>query len=227
MQFTDLRIPIATRMQLVISGPDYKPHTFQAQLLGFRAEVSVLTFFAKKPLLPFHPNSKVIVRVGLQSAIVRFESTVQEYQEHPFAYLHLTYPGDVEIEQQLRRAPRFDLDIPINTTIKTGVSSDAMQGELLDISLNGARLSCRRKLAAVGAKILLFAVVLVAGTQQQLELSAEIKSVSVPKDPTSSEPAVYGLTFVDAPLQQQLLLQALCYELQSSKLNFGADNVAG
>jgi hypothetical protein len=66
---------------------------------------------------------------------------------------------------------------------------------------------------------------LVAGTQQQLELSAEIKSVTAPKDRDSLEPFIYGLTFVDTSLQQQLLLQALCYELQSSKLNFGAGKI--
>jgi c-di-GMP-binding flagellar brake protein YcgR len=222
MQFTDLRIPIATRMQLVIAGPDYKPHAFQAQLLGFRAEVSVLAFLAKKPLLPLHANSNVTVRVGLQSAIVRFEATIQQYQDYPFSYLHLTYPSDVEIEQQLRRAPRFDLDIPIKAAAKTNADSEEVPAEFLDISLNGARLSCARELAKVGAKLLLSTTVLVAGTQQQLELSAQIKSVTAPKESHAPEPFIYGLTFVDTPLQQQLLLQALCYELQSSKLNFGA-----
>jgi c-di-GMP-binding flagellar brake protein YcgR len=223
VQFTDLRIPIATRMQLIVAGADYKPHPFQAQLLGFRAQVSVLAFFAKKPLLPLHTNSNVTVRVGLQSAIVRFESTIQQYQDHPFAYLHLAYPGAVEIEQQLRRAPRFNLDVPIKATVKTTVD-DAALAEVLDISMNGARLSCALELAKIGKQVLLSAVVLIAGTEQRLELNAEIKSRTGPKHSESLEPFIYGLTFVDTPLQQQLLLQALCYELQSSQLNFGADN---
>jgi c-di-GMP-binding flagellar brake protein YcgR len=223
MQFTDLRIPIATRMQLIIAGPDYKPHPFQAQLLGFRAEVSVLAFFAKKPPLPLHINSSVTVRVGLQSAIVRFESTVQQYQDHPFAYLHLAYPGAVEIEQQLRRAPRFDLDVPIKAAVKT-VNSDSVSAEVLDISMNGARLSCALELAKVDTKVLLTATVLIAGTEQRLELNAQIKSQAEPKHNDTLEPFIYGLTFIDTPLQQQLLLQALCYELQSSQLNFGARN---
>lgn len=224
MQFTDLRIPIATRMQLVISGADYKPHTFQSQLLGFRAEVSVLAYFAKKPLLPLHPNSNVVVRVGLQSAIVRFESIVQEYQEHPFPYVHLAYPGDVEIEQQLRRSPRFDLDTPIKVEIKASNTSYAVQGELLDLSLNGARLSAMHHLPKIGTRIHLSTTAMIAGTLQKLDLLAEIKSASPAKDIDTQGPSLYGLIFIDTPITQQLLLQALCYELQSSKLNFGAGN---
>jgi c-di-GMP-binding flagellar brake protein YcgR len=224
MQFTDLRIPIATRMQLVVSGADYKPHTFQSQLLGFRAQASVLAYFAKQPLLPLHPNSNVVVRVGLQSAIVRFDSTVQEYQDHPFAYVHLTYPDDVEIEQQLRRSPRFDLDSPIKVEIKASESSYALNGELLDISLNGARLSAMHDLPKVGSRIHLSTAIMIAGTPQKLTLFAEIESVSPTKDIEHQSPSVYGLVFIDTPITQQLLLQALCYELQSTKLNFVADN---
>jgi c-di-GMP-binding flagellar brake protein YcgR len=224
MQFTDLRIPIATRMQLVVSGADYKPHTFQSQLLGFRAQATVLVYFPKKPLLPLHNNSNVLVRVGLQSAIVRFDSMILEYQEHPFSYVHLTYPADVEIEQQLRRSPRFDLDSPIKVEIKTSESGYAVPGELLDISLNGARLSAAHHLPKVGSKIQLSTAAMIAGTLQNISLLAEIKSASLTKDIDPQSPSVYGLIFIDTPITQQLLLQALCYELQSLKLNFAADN---
>jgi hypothetical protein len=42
MQFTDLRLPLGTRMQLNITCHDYKPMALPAQLLGYRSGFKLL-----------------------------------------------------------------------------------------------------------------------------------------------------------------------------------------
>jgi hypothetical protein len=79
-------------------------------------------------------------------------------------------------------------------------------------------------LPKVGGKIHLSTAAMIAGTPQKLNLLAEIKSVSSPKDIDPQAPSVYGLIFIDTPITQQLLLQALCYELQSGKFNVSAED---
>ena len=216
MQFTDLRIPIATRMQLTVVGTDYKPQQFPANLLGFRRDVTVLACLGKKPLVPVQHDAHVAVRVGLQSAIVRFESSVQEYIESPFPYLHLSYPNTVVIEQQLRRSPRFPLDLATAVAAQgENARARPVRAQFTDISLNGARLILEKKLPDPSiTRVILSSAVFVAGTEQKLQLSAEIKSAPDTREIATAGPFSYGVSFVDMAPQQMLLLQALCYELQ-------------
>jgi c-di-GMP-binding flagellar brake protein YcgR len=215
MQFSDLRIQIATRMQLVITGVDYKPQTVPAQLMGYRTGVTLLAYVPKKPATAVQRAAKVSARVGLQSAIIQFDSIVEHISELPFYYLHLKYPDEVVIEQQLRRSPRFNLDVPV--TALEAADKQPVAGHFADISLNGARLVFPRKLVA--DEVTLTGVVFVVGAEQQLNLKAKVKNVGEPPTDDSQKSFIYGASFIDVPSTQQLLLQALCYELQS-----GADN---
>ncbi len=216
MQFTDLRIPIATRMQVTIVGPDYKPQQYIAQLLGYRKDVTVLAHLPKKPLSPLHNDSNVSVRVGLQSAIIRFDSTLQYAQEQPFMFLHLSYPTSVEVEQQLRRSPRFVFEAQTTVALQTAGAGRPIRGQFTDISLNGARLTLTAKLADTSGPVVVTCAVFVAGAEQQLQLMARIKSAPDSKEVPSSTAIPYGISFIDTTPQQQLLLQALCYELQAN-----------
>ncbi|HEY3698700.1 MAG TPA: PilZ domain-containing protein [Spongiibacteraceae bacterium] len=214
MQFTDLRIPIGTRMQLNITGHDYKALTLPAQLLGYRNGATLLAYLAKKPSVTIQRDAKVSVRAGLQSAIIQFDSIIEHVSEYPYFYLHLKYPAAVVIEQQLRRFPRFELDSPANATV-TGKPDDAIfAGRIVDISLNGARLVFEQKLPE--QEITLSSTIFVVGGQQQLNVKASIKSVPATSTDDSST-FVYGASFLDVSAAQKLLLQALCFELQSGE----------
>lgn len=216
MQFTDLRFPLGTRMQLNVTGNDYKPLTLAAQLLGYRSGFTILVYLAKKPPAPAQRDAKVSVRAGLQSAIIQFDSVIEHVFEHPYFHLHLKYPDAVVIEQQLRRFPRFEIDAPVTATI-ANKPDDSFAGRLVDISLNGARLVFDQKIPA--QEITLSSTIFVVGGQQQLSVKATLKSVPAASQDESSATFVYGASFMDVSATQKLLLQALCYELQSNKEN--------
>lgn len=213
MQFSDLRIPIATRMQLTITGADYKSQTVPAQLMGYRTGVTLLAYAPKKLLTPIQRLAKVSARVGLQSAIVQFDSVVEHISELPFYYLHLKYPDAVVIEQQLRRCPRFDFDAPVSAGAPDNADGNPVAGRFADISLNGARIAFDQQLTA--QEVTLSATVFVVGAEQQLNVKAKIQSVAAPAAEGSTKAFVYGAAFIDISPAQKLLLQALCYELQA------------
>jgi c-di-GMP-binding flagellar brake protein YcgR len=216
MQFIDLRIPVATRMHLTIVGLDYKPQQYSAQLLGFRRDMTVLAFLTKKPTVVPSALSTVAVRVGLQSAIVSFDSAVQQFFEQPFPYLHMAYPEKVTIEQQLRRSPRFPLDLPTTVAVqRDGTTSRPVRAHFTDISLNGARLTLEARLPEDATTVVLASSVFVAGTEQELQLLAEIRSLPEQNVPTAGA-YPYGISFIETTSHQLLLLQALCYELQAN-----------
>jgi len=214
MQFTDLRFPLGTRMQLNITGHDYKPMTLPAQLLGYRSGFTLLVYLAKKPIVPVQRDAKVSVRAGLQSAIIQFYSVVEYIFEAPYFHLHLKYPDAIVVEQQLRRCPRFELDAPVSATIASQ-PDDAINGRIVDISLNGARVVFYQKLPA--EEITLTSTIFVVGSQQQLSVKATIKHIPTASTDDSMATFVYGASFIDISATQKLLLQALCYELQSTE----------
>ena len=210
MQFSDLRIPIGTRMQLVITGTDYKTQTVPAQLMGYRTGVTLLAYAPKKPAVAVVRDSKVSVRLGLQSAIIQFDSAVDHVSEQPFYYLHLKYPETVVIEQQLRRCPRFDFDRPV--TASAADNAATLAGRFADISLNGARIVFDQELPQ--KEVTLSTKIFVVGSEQELCLKVKVQSVAAPTGAASTT-FIYGAAFVDVTPSQKLLLQALCYELQS------------
>jgi len=214
MQFADLRIPTGTRMQLTITGLDYKVQTLPAQLLGYRTGATLLVYLAKKPTVGIQRDAKVSARVGLQSAIIQFDSLVELVSEYPYFYLHLKYPSAVVIERQLRQCPRFELDVPVSATVAANPDNLVLPGRLIDISLNGARLSLQQEISVT--ELRLTANIFAVGEQQQLDLQAKIQSRSSPASDEAGVGFTYGVSFVDVSATQKLLLQALCYELQAT-----------
>jgi len=212
MQLTDLHIPNATRMNLTVAGPDKNLQACGAQLLGYRCDHSVLAFLPKRPAFPLRQDSKVDVRLGLQSAIYRFSSTLMVVSEHPYLYLHLAYPAEVTIEKQLREALRFPFDTAA-TCIVDG-SNSIVQCVFVDISLSGALLAFKEKLPASASRIRIYLLVQIANSEQRMELDATVKS-----HPEESADATfcYGIAFIEKNVQQQLLLEAMCFELQVRK----------
>lgn len=208
MQFTDLRVSTGTRLQLNIIGSDYKSIAMPAQLLGYRTNVTLLASIAKKPPALVHRDAKVSVRVGLQSAIIQFDSAIEHISEHPYFYFHLKYPTEVVIEKQLRQAPRFELEAPVSAIVAG--NENAIAGHIVDISLNGARVIFDEEITAT--EVTLTSMLFVVGAQQELSLKANLKRVNT----DSLDGFAYGVSFIAVSAAQKILLQALCYELQAN-----------
>ena len=212
MELTDLQIPLATRIQLTVAIPDHTPQTCVAQLLGYRVGQSMLLYLPKRPTAPLRSDLNVIARAGLQSAIIRFDTKIVQVHERPYLYLHLQYPDEVIIEQQLRQAPRFSFGASASGVVQE--SAAKVSCEFVDISLSGARLYFDEKLPTEAARLTLSCSVRIAQAEQQLELVAEIKSLP---EKNIEAPFVYGVAFVEITPAQQILLQALCFELHAKK----------
>lgn len=213
MQLTDLQISIATRMNLTVVCPDKNPQTCTAQFMGYRCEHSALAFIPKRPPFALRQDLKVDVRLGLQSAIYRFASKILVVSEHPYLYVHLAYPAEVTVEKQLREALRYPLDA--SATCMVQGSNSIVSCAFVDISLSGARLALNEKLPTTASRIRVFLSAQIANAEQRLELDASVKSQP---EENAESPFFYGISFAEKNVQQQLLLQALCFELQARKL---------
>ncbi len=221
MQFADLKLPVATRMQLEFVGQDYKRYPCEAVLLGYRSGESVLVYLPKRPpQVTLRLGIKVEAKMALQSGIVAFESFINQLCTQPFPYLHIAYPASVSLEP-LRQVPRF----PLNATLKAvaysaiGVATSYLDGRFLDISVNGTRVSLEKELSSVVTRLDITATISVAGTEQQLALKTDMKR-SFGRGDKGDQGWHYGLAFQELTPPQKLLLLALCHELQSGSRIF-------
>ncbi|MDB6063348.1 MAG: hypothetical protein JWM78_3451 [Verrucomicrobiaceae bacterium] len=223
MDFADLRLPVATRMQLNFIGLDYKRYPSEASLLGYRARESVLVYLPKKPpQVLLREGVKLEAKTVLQMGIVSFSSTIQLICEQPYTYLHFTWPHKVELEP-LRRYPRFPLDTALTLTAVSaqGIATARLRGCFRDMSLQGARIALEKALPESLSKVLIHAKVAVAGMNQSLELHGEVKR-AFGRDEKSTDPNFhYGISFTELPPPQRLLLLALCQELQGVSMHGG------
>ena len=222
MQFSDLKIPVATRIQLEFIGQDYKRYPCEAVLLGYRVGELLLIYLPKRPpQVTLRVGIRLEGKLALQSGVVRFESFVYELCTQPYPYLPLAYPASVSLEP-LRRVPRFALNSALKVVAysQLGVATGYLDGNFLDISVDGARVSLGKELSSVTARVDISAKVNVAGTEQQLELRTELKR-SFGRSDKGDQGWQYGLAFQEPTPPQRLLLLALCHELQSGSRIFG------
>lgn len=222
MQLAELKLPVATRMQLEFIGQDYKHYPCEAVLLGYRVGESVLVYLPKRPpQVTLRVGMKLEAKLALQSGLVGFESFVYELCTQPYPYLHLAYPAAVSLTP-LRRVPRFPLTAELKAVAysQLGVATGYLDGRFLDISLNGARVLLDKELSSVAVRIDVTATVTVAGTEQQLAFRTELKR-SFGRNEKGDAGWQYGLAFQELSPPQRLLLLALCHELQSGSRIFG------
>lgn len=218
MEFGQLKLPVATRMQLNFVGLDYKRYPSDALLLGYRNAESVLVHVPKKPpQVLVREGVKVEAKFALQMGIVSFASTILQVCEQPYPYLHFAWPQKIELEP-LRRFPRFSFQVPMQLTAFTamGIATAKLRGRFRDISLQGARFGLEKELTSTVTKVLLTAKVTVANMEHSLELHGEIKRAFGRDDKAADNPFTYGVSFHEIPPPQRLLMLALCQELQSS-----------
>lgn len=217
MKFHELRLPVATRMTLLIQGQDYKTHHCEGTLLGYRTGDSVLVTLSKKPAqVLIREGVKLDARVAMQMGVAQFSTRIRQLCAQPFPYLHLEYP-DVITMEAIRKHPRFPFAAEMAVVAQTafGVSTGRMPGRFLDVSVNGARIAMARELSSAVPKLTLTAKVVVSGIDQELDVNAVIRRAFGRDETLPDKAYVYGISFEDVPPLQTLLLLALCHELQS------------
>lgn len=217
MKFSDLHLKIGSRIQLQVQGKDYKPYNCEARLLGFKPNGSVLVTIAEKPpQVTLMEGLDASARLAVPAGLVDFKTSVEQLCESPYKYLHLSYPDEIQLKP-LRSEARFKFTAPFSLAAETslGMKLDSMAGQFLDISLNGARVALEKKMGDIVTKLIITTEVTVGGIQQTMPLTAEIKRSFGQEEKLKGQPHVYGVSFIDVSAEQQMLLMALCYELNN------------
>lgn len=214
MRLYELALPIGHRLTLKIVGLDYKAHAFQAELLGYQNNESVvLTLLSKPGQVLLHKGLKASVEGELVDGRFRFESEIDEVMEKPFLHLHLEYPAGIEYTQ-LRRYPRLRVDTPVEVSAVTGLGmkTGTINGFMLDISEAGARIVLEKELTAMVTELTIGVALSAGDLDRNIEVTAKVKRSTeiAPEYPQCG--FAYGVEFTAVGELEGLFLRCFCQQ---------------
>jgi hypothetical protein len=214
MEFTDLKLPYGTSLQLQVTNSAGQPERFASRLLGVIPGRSLL-FSVPRPKgksVRFRPGQKLAVRLMVANGIGLFATVVEAQSAEPYPLLHVTYPDAVTFKG-IRGATRVTANLPVSVTNRDDLSDAQTEGSIADISSSGARLELRDPVANVGDTLMVSAEVSVGPLRPQLAIEAVVRSrvERSTQEKTQDLPAVYGVEFTETAPEALLVLYAYVY----------------
>ncbi|WP_339616394.1 flagellar brake protein [uncultured Gilvimarinus sp.] len=214
MEFSDLKLPYGTSLQLQVTNSVGQPERYTARLVGAVPGRSLI-FSVPRPggkLVRFRPGQKLAVRLMIANGIGLFAAVVEAQTTEPYPLLYVSYPEAVTFKG-IRGATRVTVNLPVTTTNRDDLGGAQTSGFIADISTSGARLELRDAIVNVGDTLSIEAQVQVAELKRQLTVTAVVRSrVERSTQERSQElPAVYGVEFTERDQDALLVLYAYVF----------------
>lgn len=127
-------------------------HCINVKLIGY-ADGQCLIVSLPETIVALNEGDEMIARIKHQGEVIAFSTKVLKLKKKPYEYMHLHYPMGVKGKQ----VPR-DTRVPvkprsIRLTMLDG--DEAIQVDLADLSINGARLTAPKRLGYIDDKFMI------------------------------------------------------------------------
>jgi c-di-GMP-binding flagellar brake protein YcgR len=156
-----------------------------------------------------------IVRLFSGKSAYAFTAVTKRVTNNPYPHLHLSYPKEVR-GLVVRGSSRARANIICHATTESGSGYACVAR---DISVGGALIAAREKIAEVGQHLSLKMRVKINDTEHLLAIKCQVRSVNNSR-PNAEEAAtlLHGLSFENVSSQDALVISALLYQnLESEK----------
>lgn len=186
-------------------------HRFTATLFGALPGASILVHLAPGVLArtELKEDDGLVARCLVGREIVGFRTAVLQVCAQPYAYLHLSYPDDVQ-RVEIRKNERVPVSIPAQVHAS---GASAISATLVDLSASGAQLLAPDALGAVDDRIEFTVELSFAGASRELRIAAVIRNVTRSARSNSDEPQHrHGVQFDALKQEDMLLLLGHLYE---------------
>jgi c-di-GMP-binding flagellar brake protein YcgR len=193
---------------------------FQSESDNTRCIVTLIGYLADQGVIVSTPmlNGRImLVREG-QIFVVRlfsgksayaFTAVTKRVTNNPFPHLHLSYPKEIR-GLVVRGSSRARANIICYASLEGGNGYSCVAR---DISVGGALIAAREKIAEAGQKISLKMRVKVNETEHMLALNCQIRSVNTARTSADETPTIlHGLSFENVSSQDSLVISALLYQ---------------
>jgi c-di-GMP-binding flagellar brake protein YcgR len=216
MRFEELKLPVATRFELIIVGQDYKKHRCEAVLVGFDpGRYITVTLVNKPPQVYLHAGAAVEGRICNAYGTASFSAEIDTLREARITYLDLSYPGAIQF-RSLRQFARFPIDTPVEIQAHTalGMTANTIYGHMLDISEQGARIVVEKELTKMVTKISLGVFISGFGLERDISLTAVVRNTALCSRDYPECEFAYGIEFTELEPVDGYFLQAFTSKMQ-------------
>jgi c-di-GMP-binding flagellar brake protein YcgR len=211
---------VLTLEQIKLNIGDSIQLQFQSESDNSRCIVTLIGYLADQGVIVSTPMSDgriMLVREG-QIFVVRlfsgksayaFTAVTKRVTNNPFPHLHLSYPKEVR-GLVVRGSSRARANIICHASVEGGSGFSCVAR---DISVGGALIAAREKIAEVGQKLSLKMRVKVNDTEHMLALNCQIRSLNAARPSADEAPTIlHGLSFENVSSQDSLVISALLYQ---------------
>ncbi len=196
-----LRTGMALQTRRLVEGASKKESQFFGAIEG--KGVMVGPFSSDAVQTGLEAGEVCVVRGFTGQYEFSFLSKVLQTFEKPFAYALLAYPAQVDAHL-VRQSMRVKTSCP--TQVLTSGAREALEVQLVDISMSGAMIKSPSALAAIGDTLTIVLHVLFEGAPFDLHLQAKVCH----SNKASIEEAYFlGMSFQNASQQDRLVLNYL------------------
>src|SRR6478752_8974395 len=177
MKFEDMKLTYGYPLQLQSTNSAGQPERFSCRLIGCLPGRSILLSVPKAAgkLVRFRPGQKIVARLMVDNGIGIFTCTVDAQTAEPYPILHIGYPDNVGFKG-IRGATRVAIDQQVEITNISKQDTGIVLGNLVDISVTGARIELNTEAGELGDKLQLSVRVDIAGIVRNLVVDAIIRS---------------------------------------------------
>lgn len=208
LAFDDARLQIGHSLQMQSLG-DQSPIRHYVKLLGFSKGRSIIVS------TPTEDDKVVLMRAG-QAFIVRafsgkhayaFTANILHVTNTPYPHLHMAYPADVR-GLVVRGSARANVNLIACVSCEDN-PAQTTDGVMTDLSITGARIASRTRLAEKGRRIAVRCAVALDGIEAQLALPAVVRNFSVDRRNANEANVInHGIEFIDVAQQDRMVLSA-------------------
>lgn len=204
---TQMRMAPGMAMNIEVLGGDGKRHkcVFLGMIAGRSVMMSTPLVGEGRPLL-LRKDQGVICRFFDQKAACAFRSQLLHICTTPIHYLHLAWPGHVEVGH-VRTSERVVANLQVSVVNQSDTSWDRSYGAIVDLSVSGARLETLEPVGNIGERIILTGKVVVGHVSRLVTVEASILA-ELDKFELPNSTAAYGIEFNHISDVDFLALQA-------------------
>lgn len=207
-------LQLAPGAQVKLTTGDSAQPPVKARYVGCLAPQFVLLAVPVKAVGPIlRAGVKLAVSAFTPTGIANFSSTVEATASQPFALVYLRYPAAMSV-RSVRQAPRVAVELPLQVVnLETTANREVAEGQLLDLSVRGARFGTQREIGQIGDEISIRLQLAFDDIFRNVAITARIRARPVADGVSGSFPQVYGVEFTALDEEKRILLHAYVLNL--------------
>lgn len=213
LRFSDLQLKVGERMQLQPPKQAADDRCI-VRLIGYAEGLSVLVTppFQNGQRLQLFEGEELVVRAFTGRDAFGFSTMVEKSVKHPFEYLHLAYPNEVQAVQ-VRKSMRVPTNIIASVTAYNREGMEPVPAIIADVSSTGALIDAGEAIGEVGELLRVVFRVRLHGVDSDLTVDAFVRNRYAEYIQTGGVVAVHhGMEFSMLAATDSMILESLIYQ---------------